>query len=147
MREKNSNLEKSSLLESPFIEITYHVQGCITFRLKWARFGLDHGIVCRNEAISDTRVALGMARNAKEADFCFVTWKVFFPFLECRNWVFCEAATETQNRKLEKTPHINNRPPGIRISGLVSFWQPSEVYFEFCASSCRFCWNRGGFAL
>jgi hypothetical protein len=25
--------------------------------------------------------------------------------------------------------------------------QPSEVFFEFCATFCRFRWNRGGFAL
>jgi hypothetical protein len=29
----------------------------------------NHGIVCQNKAISDTRVALGMARNATEAVF------------------------------------------------------------------------------
>jgi hypothetical protein len=31
------------------------------------------------------------------------------------DFFFCEAATETQNQKVKKTPHINNRPPGIRI--------------------------------
>jgi hypothetical protein len=30
---KNSNLEKNSLPESPFTEMTYHVRGCITSRL------------------------------------------------------------------------------------------------------------------
>jgi hypothetical protein len=29
---KNANLEKSSLQESPFTEMTYHVWGCMTFR-------------------------------------------------------------------------------------------------------------------
>jgi hypothetical protein len=82
-----------------------------------------------------------------EADFRFVPRKVLFPFLEYRNQVFCEAVTETRNRKLWKTPHINSRPPGIRISTLVLLRQPSEVFFEFCASSCRFRWNQGGFAL
>jgi hypothetical protein len=93
------------------------------------------------------RVALGMARNATKANFRFVPRKVPFPFLEYRICVFCEAATETRNRKLGKIPHVNSRPPGIRISALVFLWQPSELFFEFCASSCRFHWNRGGFAL
>jgi hypothetical protein len=53
-------------------------------------------LVCRNEAISDTRVAVRMASIATEADFRFDRRKVLFPFLECRNRVFfCEAATET----------------------------------------------------
>jgi hypothetical protein len=30
---KNSNLEKKWLLESPFTEMTYHIRGCMTFRL------------------------------------------------------------------------------------------------------------------
>jgi hypothetical protein len=33
MREKNSNLEKKCLPESPFTKMTYHVQGLMTFRL------------------------------------------------------------------------------------------------------------------
>jgi hypothetical protein len=33
-------------------------------------------------------VALGMARNAMEADFRFVARKVLFPFSEYRNRVF-----------------------------------------------------------
>jgi hypothetical protein len=52
-----------------------------------AQIGHDHGIVCRNEAISDTRMALGMARDAMEADFRFVPQKLLFPFLECQNRV------------------------------------------------------------
>jgi hypothetical protein len=32
-REKNSNLEKSCLPESPFTEMTYHVRGYMTSRL------------------------------------------------------------------------------------------------------------------
>jgi hypothetical protein len=31
--EKNSNVEKNSLPESPFTEMTYHVRGCMTSRL------------------------------------------------------------------------------------------------------------------
>jgi hypothetical protein len=31
--EKKSNLEKNCLSESPFIEMTYHVRGCMTSRL------------------------------------------------------------------------------------------------------------------
>jgi hypothetical protein len=29
---KNSTLDKSNLLESPFTKMTYHVQGCMAFR-------------------------------------------------------------------------------------------------------------------
>jgi hypothetical protein len=55
---------------------------------KRARFGPDHhGIVCRNEATLDTRVAIGMARNATEIDFRFVSREVLF-LLECQNQVF-----------------------------------------------------------
>jgi hypothetical protein len=50
--------------------------------------GHEHGIVCRNEAISDTRVAVGMVRNATKADFHFDRRKVLFPFSECRNRIF-----------------------------------------------------------
>jgi hypothetical protein len=32
-QEKNSNLEKKILPESPFTEMTYHVRGCMTSRL------------------------------------------------------------------------------------------------------------------
>jgi hypothetical protein len=92
-------------------------------------------------------VAIGMARIATEADFRFDQREVLFPFSECQNRVFCEATMETRNQKLEKTPHINIRPPGIHISTLILLWQPLEVIFEFCASSCRFRWNRDGFAL
>jgi hypothetical protein len=84
------------------------------------------------------RVALGMARNATEADFRFVPRKVLFPFSESQNQVFFEAATETRNRKLGKTPHINSRPPGIHISALFLLRQSSKVFFEFCASSTDF---------
>jgi hypothetical protein len=45
-------------------------------------------LVCQNEAISDMRVAVGMARIATKADFRFDHRKVLFPFLECRNRVF-----------------------------------------------------------
>jgi hypothetical protein len=51
---------------------------------------------------------------------------------------FCEAATESANGKLGTTSHINNRPPGIHISTLVSLRKSSDLSFEFCASSCRF---------
>jgi hypothetical protein len=45
----------------------------------------------------DMGIALGMLRNAIEAVFHFFPWKVCFPFLECQNWVFSEAANETAN--------------------------------------------------
>jgi hypothetical protein len=92
-------------------------------------------------------VSLGMQRNATEADFHFVPQKVLFPFSECRNRVFCEAATETRYRKLGKTPDINSRHPGDTHISSHFVAQPLEVFFKFCASSCRFRWNMGGFAL
>jgi hypothetical protein len=33
MWEKNLNLEKNCLQERPYTEMTYHVRGCMTFRL------------------------------------------------------------------------------------------------------------------
>jgi hypothetical protein len=83
MWEKNSNLDKSNLPESPLTKMTYHVRGCMAFRSNELGFGHDHGIVYRNEAISNTHMALGMAWNAIEADFCFVPQKLYFLFLEC----------------------------------------------------------------
>jgi hypothetical protein len=47
--------------------------------------GPDHGIVCWNEAILDTRVSIGTARNATEVVFYFVPRKARFPFLKYRN--------------------------------------------------------------
>jgi hypothetical protein len=110
-------------------------------------FGPDHVIVCRNEAISDMHVDLGMARNATEANFHFVPQKVRFPFSECRNQVFCEAATKTANGKLGTTPHINNRPSRVHISALVSLHKLLDLFFGFYTNSCRFRWNWGGFSL
>jgi hypothetical protein len=54
------------------------------------------------------------------------------------NWRYHEAATETRNEKLGKTPHINSRPYGIPIPALVLLCQSLEVFFEFCASSADF---------
>jgi hypothetical protein len=79
---KNSNLDKSSLPENPFTKKNFHVWGCMTFRSNELGLALERGLVSRNEAISDTRVALGMVRNATEADFCCVPRKVRFPFSE-----------------------------------------------------------------
>jgi hypothetical protein len=44
--------------------------------------GPDHGIVCWNKAILDTRMSIGTARNATEAVFYFVPRKARFPFFE-----------------------------------------------------------------
>jgi hypothetical protein len=110
-------------------------------------FGPHHGIVCRNEAISDMHVDLGMARNATEADFHFVPQKVRFPFSECQNRVFCEATTKMANGKLGTTLHINNRPSRIHIPALVSPHKLLELPFRFYTNSCRFRWNRAGFAV
>jgi hypothetical protein len=119
----------------------------VSWLLGQMSFGPHHGIVYRNEAISDMYVDLGMARNATEAYFHFFPQKVHFPFSECRNRVFCEAATKMANGKLGTTPHINNRPSGIHILALVSPHKLLELFFGFYTNSCRFRWNRGGFAL
>jgi hypothetical protein len=52
--------------------MTYHVRSCMACRSNDLGSAPDHGIVSQNEAISDMRVALMMARTAKEADFHFV---------------------------------------------------------------------------
>jgi hypothetical protein len=74
----------------------------MAFRSNELGFGSDHGIVCRNKAISDTRVALEMARNAMEADFHFShTKSAFSTFGVPKSGFFlCEAAIETANGKL-----------------------------------------------
>jgi hypothetical protein len=68
-------------------------------------FGPDHGIVCRNEAISDMHVDLGMARNATEANFHFVPQKVRFPFSECQNRVFLGSYQNGKRKAGHNTPH------------------------------------------
>jgi hypothetical protein len=83
-------------------------------------------------------VDLGMARNSTEADFHFVPQKVRFPFLECRNQVFCEAPTKTANGKLGITSHINNRPSGIHISALVSPHTHLELFLDFTQTHVDF---------
>jgi hypothetical protein len=40
-------------------------------------------------------VTIGTARNAMEAVFCFIPLKMRFPFSECQNRFFCEAAIES----------------------------------------------------
>jgi hypothetical protein len=104
-------------------------------------------IVCRNELISDTRVALGTARNATEAIFRFFPTESAFSIFYVPKSEFLVRHTEPDNRKLGTTPHINSRPPEMHMSALVSTRKPSEVYSELCASSCRFRWKQGGFAL
>jgi hypothetical protein len=77
-----------------------------------------------------------------EANFRFVPWKVPFTFSEYQNWFFVRQVQKAK-LKVGTTPHINSRTPRIRISALVSLRHP----FGFRASSYRFRWNRGGFAL
>jgi hypothetical protein len=60
----------------------------MVFRSNELGQGPDHGIVCWNEAILDTRVSIGMARNATEVVFYFVPRKVCFPFLKYQNQNF-----------------------------------------------------------
>jgi hypothetical protein len=58
--------------------MSYHVRGYMAFRLNDLGHGLDHGIVCHNNPITETCVALGMTGNTADAVFHFVTWKVLF---------------------------------------------------------------------
>jgi hypothetical protein len=60
----------------------------MVFRSNELGQGPDHGIVCWNEAILDTRVSIGTSRNATEAVFYFVPCKVRFPFLKYQNQNF-----------------------------------------------------------
>jgi hypothetical protein len=143
--EKNQTLIKAIYQNVPSQKWPTKLE--VAWLLGQMSFGPDYGIVCQNEAISDIHVDLGMARNATEAYFHFVPQKVCFPFSECRNQIFCEAATKTVNEKLGTTSHINNRPSGIHISALVSPHKLLELSFGFYTNSYRFRWNRGGFAL
>jgi hypothetical protein len=61
------------------------LQGYMVFRSNELGQGPDHGIVCWNEAILDTRVSIGTARNATEVVFYFVPRKTRFPFLKYQN--------------------------------------------------------------
>jgi hypothetical protein len=125
---KNSNLEKKCLLESPFTEMTYHVRGYMTFRL-------NELVSAMSMAYLSERGHIGHARGpwdgeeCHEGRFSFRTTKSAFSIFRVPKWVFYEAATETRNQKLGITPHINSRPPGIRISSLVLLRQPSKVFF------------------
>jgi hypothetical protein len=84
--------------------MTYHVRGLQDFYVKGARIGPDHGVVCQNEAISDMRVALRMARIAMEADLRFVPRKVLFPFLECQNCFFVRQLPKQQIKSWTQHP-------------------------------------------
>jgi hypothetical protein len=128
-------------LQKSLHRMSYHIWGCMAFRSNELGHDLDHGIVCQNNPISDTRVAIGTTRDTTELVSCFVPWKVCFPFLECHNRVFCVAATELTFQKLDTTSHINNRPPMIRISALISTYESLEVSSKFWANSYRFRWK------
>jgi hypothetical protein len=67
--------------------MAYHVRGCMAFRSNELGLALIMTQFVETRPL-DTRVALGMVRNATEADFHFVPRKVRFPFSECRNSFF-----------------------------------------------------------
>jgi hypothetical protein len=94
--------------------------------------------------MSDTCVAL---RTGHGGRFRFFSKKSVLYISECRNLFFCEAATKTANRKLRTTNRINIRLSEIHMSALISMHKPSNVSFEFCASTCRFHWKQGRFTL
>jgi hypothetical protein len=127
--------------------MTYHVRGCMTFRLNELDLAMSMEYFVRTRPYRTRAWPLGWRGTPRRPIFVLYHEKCFFHFWSTEIGFFCEAATKTRNRKLGKTPPINSRPPGIRISALVLLRQPSEVFFEFCASSCRFRWIRGGFAL
>jgi hypothetical protein len=73
-----------------------------------------------------------------EADFCFVPQKVFFYFWSAKIGVFCEAAIETRNRKLGKTPHINSRPLGYAYQLSFCCGSLQRYIFNFVQSPIDF---------
>jgi hypothetical protein len=76
--------------------MSFHVRFACLCRSNELGHSLDHGIICQNNPISDTCVALGTMMNVTEPIFYFVPRKVYFLFLKCQNRVFyCEGATET----------------------------------------------------
>jgi hypothetical protein len=123
------------------------LQGYMVFRSNELGQGPDHGIVCWNEAILDTRMSIGTARTLLRLFSILSHGKRVFHFWSTEIRILCEAATETTNQKLATTPHINSRPREMRISALISTRKPFEVYSKFCVSSYRFRWKRGVFAL
>jgi hypothetical protein len=127
--------------------MTYHVRGFMTFRLNELDSAMNMAEFVRTRPYLTRAWPLGWRGTPRRPIFISYYEKCFFHFQSTKIGIICEAATETRNQKLEKTPHIYSRPAGIRISALVLLRQPSEVFFEFCASCCRFRWNRGGFAL
>jgi hypothetical protein len=127
--------------------MTYRVRGCMTFRLNELDSAMSMAYFVRTRPYRTRAWPLGWRGTPRRLIFILYNEKCFFHFQSTKIGFFCEAATETRYRKMGKTPHIYSRPPGIRISALVLLRQPSELFFEFCASSCRFHWNWGGFAL
>jgi hypothetical protein len=79
--------------------------------------------------------------------FPFLPTKSVFSIFRVLKSGFCEANIKTALQMLGRTSHLNNRPPGICISPLVLMHKPLKVYYEFFASSSRFRWKHGGFAL
>jgi hypothetical protein len=85
---KKPNLGYDRFLESPIHKNDIPLQGLMVFRSNELGQGPDHGIVCWNEAILDTCMSIGMARNATKAVFYFVLRKARFLFLKYRNQNF-----------------------------------------------------------
>ena len=92
-----------SFSEKPFSEMSYEVRRCMTFDSNELGHGLNHDIVCRNEAIFRTLVYLRWRTVLTKGFFIFFLRKTHFSFSEYRNCVFCEAATKTANRMCKTT--------------------------------------------
>jgi hypothetical protein len=135
---KNSKLEKKYLSESPFTEMTYRVRGCMTFTLNELDSAMSMAYFVRTRPYQTRAWLLGWRGTPWRLIFVSYHEKCLFHFRSTEIGFFCEAATETRNRKLGKTPHINSRPPGIRISTLVLLRQPSEVFLKFVQVSADF---------
>jgi hypothetical protein len=129
MWEKKSNLDKSNLPEIPFTKMTYQVRGCMVFRSN------ELGLVLIMAQLVETRPyqtcvwPLGWLRTPRRPIFVLSHEKCVFHFWSAEIGFFCEAATKTAYGKLGTTLHINNRPPGIHISALVSSLKLSELFF------------------
>jgi hypothetical protein len=67
--------------------------------------------------------------------------KCFSQFHRAEIKFFCEATTETRNRKLGTTLCINNRPPGIYISALVLLRTILRYILDFVQPLADFAWT------
>jgi hypothetical protein len=138
MREKNSKLDQKCLPESSFTEMTYHIRGWMNFRLNELDSAMSMAYFVRTRPYQTCAWPLGWRGTPWRPIFVSYHERCLFHFQSTKIGFFCEAATEMQNWKLGKIPHINSRPSGIRISALILLRQPSEVFLNFVQVSVNF---------